>query len=98
MATLGELTKRDAVLEAMQEYDEIGQDAFLKKYGYSPARRYRLVHNGKSYDSKAIVGVAFGRQFPERGPLLYTEFSGGEATIVPLLEKLGFVVQETDGG
>jgi hypothetical protein len=97
MATLGELTKRDAVLEAMQEYDEIGQDAFLKKYGYSPARRYRLVHNGKSYDSKAIVGVAFGRQFPERGPLLYTEFSGGEATIVPLLEKLGFVVQDSDG-
>jgi hypothetical protein len=60
---------------------------------YSPARRYQLVHDGKSYDAKAIAGVAFGHQFPERGPLHPSEFSGGDATVVPLLNKLNFDVQ-----
>jgi hypothetical protein len=85
---LSELTERDAVLAAMREYDALGQDAFLAKYGYSPARRYQLVHDGKSYDSKAIAGVALKHQFPERGPLAASEFSGGEATVLPL--RLGF--------
>src|SRR5262245_52229199 len=90
---LSELTERAAILAAMREYDELGQDAFLEKYGYSPARRYQLVHDGKSYDSKAIVGVAFKYQFPGRGPLQNSEFSGGEATVLPLLQKLNFEVQ-----
>src|SRR5437868_3991373 len=94
---LTELTDRAAVLSAMQEYDAVGQAAFLEKYGYAPAHRFRLVHNGKSYDSKAIVGVAFGYQFPERGPLRHSEFSDGEAIVVPLLERLGFQVQAIDG-
>jgi hypothetical protein len=65
----------------------------LDKYGYSPARQYQLVHDGKTYDSKAIVGVAFGYQFPERGPLHHSEFSGGEATVAPLLQQLGFDIK-----
>jgi 5-methylcytosine-specific restriction enzyme B len=90
---LSELTSRDAVLGAMREYDTLGQDAFLAKYGYSPARRYQLIQDGKSYDAKAIAGVAFGYQFPERGPLRASEFSGGDATVVPLLHRLNFDVQ-----
>jgi MoxR-like ATPase len=90
---LAELTNRDAVLSAIREYDTVGQDAFLAKYGYSRARRYQLVHDGKTYDPKAIVGVAFGYQFPERGPLQPSEFSSGEATVIPLLQKLNFDVQ-----
>lgn len=91
--SLSELTSREAVLAAIQEYDRLGQAAFLAKYGYSPARRYQLIHDGKSYDSKAIIGVAFKYQFPERGPLQNSEFSGGEATVLPLLQKLNFEVQ-----
>src|SRR5262245_19523249 len=90
---LSELTDRAAVLSAMQEHDAVGQAAFLEKYGYAPARRFRLVYDGKSYDSKAIAGVAFKYQFPDRGPLEHSEFSGGEASVVPLLEGLGFKVQ-----
>lgn len=90
---LSELTSRDAVLEAIREYDALGQDAFLVKYGYSRARRYQLLYDGKRYDAKAIVGVAFKYQFPERGPLVHSEFSGGDATVVPLLHKLNFDVQ-----
>ena len=47
---------RPAVLAALSEYDAIGQPAFLKKYGYKPARTYKLWHEGKPYDSKVIVG------------------------------------------
>jgi len=89
---LSELTDRNAVLAAIREYDALGQQAFLKKYGFAPARRFRLLHNGNSYDSKAIAGAAFGYQFPDRGPLKSSEFSGGEETVRPLLEGLGFKV------
>lgn len=44
------------------------------------------------YDSKAIVGAAFGYQFPDRGPLDAAAFSGGEATVKRKLEELGFEV------
>src|SRR5271169_4757096 len=90
---LNELTDRGAILAAIKEYDEVGQAAFLAKYGYSPARRYQLIHDGKSYDTKAIVGAAFKYQFPDRGPLRSSEFSGGVATVLPILQKLNFEVR-----
>src|SRR5580700_8735407 len=46
---------RQAVLVAIAEYDHMGQPAFLSRYGFDPARLYLLVHEGNSYDSKAIV-------------------------------------------
>jgi len=93
---LSDLTNRNAVLSAIAEYDAIGQSAFLAKYGFAQARRYYLKHDGRLYDSKAIVGAAYGYQFPDRGPLAASEFTGGEATVRPLLEGLGFTVVEID--
>jgi len=95
-------TTRDAVLAAMAEYDEIGQQRFLELYGYGEATSYYIEHEGRRYDSKAIVGVAH-RYLPERqGPkpiesraLRRDELIGGKATVVPHLEKLGFRVVET---
>jgi hypothetical protein len=55
-----------------------------------------LVHDGKRYDSKAIVGVAHGL-LPGERPLASAEFSGGEATVGRLLRGLGFIVQVGDG-
>jgi hypothetical protein len=49
-------------------------------------------HGGRLYDSKAIAGVAFGYEHPERGPLSNDEFSGGEQTVQAKLEELGFEV------
>ena len=43
------------------------------------ARAYFLYENGRYYDSKAIVGVAHGYEFPEEGPLHPADFSGGAA-------------------
>jgi 5-methylcytosine-specific restriction enzyme A len=51
---------RAEVLAAVVEYDELSQDVFLRKYGFNRARSYLLIHEGKAYDSKAIVGAAHG--------------------------------------
>lgn len=83
---------RQAVLAAVAEYDRISQPAFLSRYGFDPARLYLLVHDGKTYDSKAIVGAAHGF-LPGERPLASTQFSGGEATVGRLLRRLGFTVQ-----
>ena len=92
---LGDLTSRDAVLRAIAEYDLLGGDAFRSEHGFGPARSYFLVHDGRRYDSKAIAGVAHGYQHPELGALGAADFSGGDATVRPVLERLGFVIVDT---
>ena len=87
------LTSRDAVENAIEECEELGREAFLKKYGYKYSRLYPLHYKGHAYDSKAIVGVAFGIQHGM--PLKAREFSGGVATVVKVLRNLGFVLPET---
>jgi hypothetical protein len=84
---------REAVLTALEEFDLLGREEFLGKYGFGPARDYLLVHDGKRYDSKAIVGVAYGIQYPEQGPLSWEEFGGGRGTVIPVLESLGFEIE-----
>ncbi len=81
---------RKAVLDAIAEHDALGQPAFLKKYGFKPARTYRLWYEGKPYDSKALIGAAFGHLPGRPLPLRYHEFSGGLVHVVPVLEDLGF--------
>jgi 5-methylcytosine-specific restriction protein A len=89
---LNDLTSRDAVLEAIRLCDQKGRAEFLAFYGYKPARKYVLQHDGRGYDSKAIVGVAYGIQ--HGAPLQPTNFSGGEKTVVRCLTRLGFLVIE----
>lgn len=84
------LTSRDAVLKAIAEYDRLGADQFREKHGFGPAKTYHLLHAGKYYDSKAIVGVAFGIEHGR--PLKAEDFSGGLQTVVPRLKSLGFQV------
>lgn len=71
------LRSRDAVLRACAEYDELGRDPFLERYGYGRSRRYLLRVDGRDYDSKAIVGVAYGYEHPGEGTLPHSAFSGG---------------------
>ena len=87
-----DLTSTGAVMSAIQEFDLIGREPFLEKYGFHKARSYFLVHEGRAYDSKAIVGAAYGYQYPNTGPLNASEFSGGDATVRSKLEELGFSV------
>ena len=84
---------REAVLAAIAECDRLGRDAFLAKYGFGRAKRYFLDHAGREYDSKAIIGVAHGHQYPAKGPLGPHDFSGGDLTVRSKLQRLGFRVR-----
>lgn len=86
---LAAVTRR-SVLDAVAEFDALGQAEFLRRRGFKMARNYRLVHGGRFYDSKAIAGVAHGYAtgvFSDN-----TGFSGGIATVAECLTRLGFVV------
>jgi len=71
------LTDADAVLQAVEEFDRIGRDAFLDKYGFKGARDYFLIHDGRRYDSKPIVAAAYGYQHGR--PLINGQLSGGKS-------------------
>jgi hypothetical protein len=90
---LSDVSDPSAVERALDEFDRLSRDSFLQKYGFGRARQYFIQsHDGRRYDSKAIVGAAHGFQFPDRGPLRADDFSGGEHTVKALLERLGFTV------
>ncbi|MFE6092015.1 HNH endonuclease [Streptomyces massasporeus] len=84
---------RGEIEKAIEECDRLGRAAFLKAYGFRPARRYLLVHKGGQYDSKAIVGAAHGF-LPGERPLTPSTpgFSGGAEHAARFLKRLGFDV------
>jgi 5-methylcytosine-specific restriction protein A len=88
-----------SVEAAIAEFDAVGRDIFLERYGFGAARRYFLSVNGKLYDSKAIVGAAHGYISPTHMPLQKDEFSGGENSVAGVLRQLGFdiVIQVENG-
>lgn len=89
---LSRLRSPAAVQAALDEFTRLGRTAFLQRYGFGKSRDF-LVRNpatGELCDSKAVVGAAFGFEYPDEGPLRAEDFSGGEATVVPKLQKLGF--------
>jgi hypothetical protein len=69
----------------------LGQDEFLARYGFGQARAYLLIVDRKSYDSKAILGVAFG--LATGRPLGPADFSGGALGAAAVLRSLGFEVR-----
>jgi 5-methylcytosine-specific restriction protein A len=81
---------RAAILAAIAEHDR-DPEAF-KRHGFGAARTYFLIHEGRKYDSKAIVGAAHGH-LAGKTPLSPSEFSGGEKTVAALLRSLGFEVR-----
>ncbi len=89
---VSELTSRAAVLKAIEEFDRLGRDAFLTTYGYGRARNWFVQYRGNIYDSKAISGVAYGHQYPDKGPLPSRMFTGGRRTSGATLAKLDFEV------
>ncbi|MFI6528720.1 HNH endonuclease signature motif containing protein [Streptomyces uncialis] len=87
---LREVTRVEVEL-AIEEFDRLGRDVFLDRYGYRRARSYLLVHGGRSYDSKALLGVAHGF-LPGRRTLRPDDLSGGAGHAARLLTALGFEV------
>ena len=87
--TLADVT-RPGVLAAVEEFDRVGRDAFLRSSGFGRSRAYYLDHGGRLYDSKPIIGYAHG---VSTGTALRSDdFTGGDKTVARRLETLGFTV------
>ncbi|MGC9441703.1 HNH endonuclease [Streptomyces sp. WG5] len=84
---------RDGVLKALAEYDDLGQDEFLSMYGYKPATGYFLLHEERTYDSKAIAGVA--HKFDQGRALRPDELIGGRSHAARWLARLGFTIRSS---
>src|SRR4051812_48768416 len=87
--------RREHVLEAIQEYDVLGQPAFLARHGFGAARAYQLIVAGRSYDSKAILGAAYRLATGQR--ISSHDFNGGVGSngAATVLRRLGFEVKQT---
>jgi hypothetical protein len=88
--SLSKLTDPNAIEKAIEDFDSLGREAFLKKYGFGKAKEYFILHRGGRYDSKAILGAAYGIQHSTKGALKPADFSGGDKTVVKTLKRLGF--------
>ncbi len=78
------------VLLALEEFDRIGADEFLSRYGFDRNGAFELVHNSSSYDSLAVLGVAHLRATGELAPT--EDFAGGPESAAVVLRGLGFAV------
>lgn len=88
--TLADVT-RPGVLAAIDEFDRLGREAFLRSTGFGRSRAYYLRHEGRLYDSKAMVGYAHG--VSTGTPLGPKDFVGGDQTVARRLQALGFEVK-----
>lgn len=88
--SLRDLTDPGAVTLALDEFDQLGREAFLDKYGFGKAKGYFLVRDGIEYDSKAIASAAHAYQHGQ--PILRADLRGGDASVAPKLTKLGFEI------
>lgn len=80
VGSLSELTEASAISKTVQEFRSLGRDAFLLKHGQRPSNRYFAAVDGIHIDSKPLLSVAYGYQYPDRGPLSVGSFSGGNET------------------
>lgn len=90
--SIARLESKQAVLDAIADHDRRGQGAFLRHYGYGSPERYWILHDGRRYPSKAVLGVAWHYEDPSRPPLRASQFSGGKDTVRRKAEALGFQV------
>ncbi|WP_143103060.1 hypothetical protein [Agrococcus baldri] len=88
MRPYDELTSRDAVDEAIAEFDHVGRHTFLERYGLGEAREYFLVEEDRHYDSKAIFAAAYEKQHG----VPPSEFTGGKQGAAARLTELGYAI------
>lgn len=91
MATFSSVTKQH-ILQALAEYDSRGGDDFLETYGFEPTPGYRLSHEGRDYDVRAVLGVA--HRFATGRMATPEDFHGGLDDAVAILRRRGFQVTE----
>ena len=82
--------RRDSVIKAIEEFDKIGQNRMLDKYGGGRSTRWYIHYEGKRYDQKLICRAAHHLQGLGKLPAGRDTFKAGEAR--RKLAKLGFDV------
>lgn len=87
MATFSAVT-RQHILAAIAEHDDRGAENFLGVYGFTPSVRETLDHEGRTYDAKAILGVA--HRHATGRVATADELAGGKVDAVTILRKRGF--------
>lgn len=87
MATFSAVT-RQHILQAIAEYDDRGRDAFLGVYGFTPSPSRDLVHEGRTYDATAVLGVA--HRYATGRLATPDELDGGKVAVATILRKRGF--------
>ena len=91
ISELLEPIKAEHVEKAIEKFNGMGREEFLKEYGFGKAKTCWLVYEGVDYDSKAIIGVAHSFIDKESVPLTPRDNPpyGGNPTLSKLSE-LGF--------
>lgn len=90
---LGEIGKPE-IDKSLEEFDDLGREAFLGKHGYGHATTYLLAHRGRFYDPKAVVGVAHSWT-AKGGVLTRNDLDSTEA--VERLRRLNYDVVSFNG-
>lgn len=72
------LINAEAMNKAIEEFDQLGREKFLKKYGFFRSSKFYLRHNERLYDVKALVGAAYRRATGRK--LTNNMFGGGPQT------------------
>ena len=85
-----ETVTRDHVQQAIEECDSLGADTFQRRYGFGQVRHYAIWHEGRTYDSKAILGVA--QRYATGEAAMVTEYDGSQQDAALLLRDLGLDV------
>jgi hypothetical protein len=84
--------RQQHVLQALAEYDARGREEFLDVYGFAPSDDYPVVHMGRNYDSRAVLGVA--HRFATGRLATPEEVESGFDGAVTILRRRGFTVSE----
>ncbi len=87
MATFSAVT-RQHILSAIAEYDDRGAENFLGVYGFTPSVRETFDHEDRTYDSKAVLGVAHKNATGRAATA--EELDGGRIDATTILRKHGF--------
>ncbi|MEJ7833365.1 MAG: hypothetical protein WKF79_10650 [Nocardioides sp.] len=81
---------REHALSAIDECDQLGDTVFLRRYGFGRAPDHPLWHRGRTYQSRAILGVAM--QFATGKAARSQELGGGRDGAAEVLADLDFEI------
>lgn len=93
---LSDLTSASAVRQAMAKFRRLGRDAFIAEYsvpeaGYGKSDDYFVYDGSIGYDSKPLVGAAYGFQHGRKRALHSDDFYGGDP-VKARMRALGYQV------